>query len=109
MQTETTPRAPKITLVLDEVRADIARGAAYLDELSPGWRAELDTGYLDMNDCGRCVLGQLPAGSGVFERRPLSWLCDHGFWLSGGTRADYDVLTREWVSYLQSERGATID
>lgn len=106
MQTEEATRAEQ---VIDEVRRDIARGSAYLDDVSPGWHDEVDTETLDLNSGDRCVLGQLPVGSRVFEQYSISWLADHGFWFAGGNLADYVVLTREWVSHIEQARGATID
>lgn len=108
MQTETAT-ATKIELMLDEVRRDIARGSAYLDDVSPGWHDEIDTETLDLNSGDHCVLGQLPIGSRVFEQYSISWLSDHGFWFPGGDSADYDVLTTEWVRHIEQARGATID
>lgn len=37
----------------------VTRGAAFLDEKAPGWFHRLDRNALEMNDCSRCVLGQL--------------------------------------------------
>lgn len=36
-----------------------ARGSALLDDVHPGWRAELDVDRLDLNAVYDCVLGQL--------------------------------------------------
>jgi hypothetical protein len=37
----------------------VARGAAKLDEVNPGWRASIDGANLRMGGCASCVLGQL--------------------------------------------------
>ncbi len=35
------------------------KGARLMDEARPGWFNHIDTAMLDINDRGRCVLGQL--------------------------------------------------
>ena len=37
----------------------VARGAALLDELVPGWVTEVDLAWLKLADCSECVLGQV--------------------------------------------------
>lgn len=39
--------------------ARVARGAAWLDEVAPGWERKLDFGKMEMRECSRCVLGQV--------------------------------------------------
>jgi hypothetical protein len=46
----------------DEARARVARGAAHLDIIKPGWHARIDTGTLTLWDPCGCVLGQLNGG-----------------------------------------------
>lgn len=41
---------------LEEAAAD---GAAFLDEHHPGWWKQIDPDDLELNDCSRCVIGQL--------------------------------------------------
>ncbi|GIV61794.1 MAG: hypothetical protein KatS3mg044_0660 [Rhodothermaceae bacterium] len=43
----------------DVVRARVARGAAYLDAVDPGWHHRLDLATLTLADGTCCVLGQL--------------------------------------------------
>ncbi len=38
--------------------ARVARGAALLDEMVPGWDQRIDLDYLQMEDGRECVLGQ---------------------------------------------------
>jgi len=38
---------------------EIARGAAFLDEVRPGWERQIDIGTLELNACDQCVLGQV--------------------------------------------------
>lgn len=43
----------------EEARARVARGAAHLDQVRPGWESRIDVGTLTLHDeCG-CILGQL--------------------------------------------------
>lgn len=44
---------------LSEYIDNVARGAALLDELAPGWREHVDIHTLDVSDPYYCVLGQL--------------------------------------------------
>ncbi len=37
----------------------VRRGAAYLDDVQPGWHRQVDAGTLELASGGRCVLGQL--------------------------------------------------
>ena len=39
--------------------ANVQRGAAFLDEHVPGWRAHIDPYTLDLSYCRQCVLGQV--------------------------------------------------
>jgi hypothetical protein len=39
--------------------ANVQRGAAFLDEHVPGWRAHVDPYTLDLSYCRQCVLGQV--------------------------------------------------
>jgi hypothetical protein len=43
----------------EHARRRAARGAAYLDDVDPGWHRRLDLGALALPDSGSCVLGQL--------------------------------------------------
>jgi hypothetical protein len=86
----------------------VARGVALLDEKVPGWRERIKLGELALQDCRRCVLGQV---YGHFERGCLAldldedenpWLVGrYGFCLpniSVDTPAvsRYVVLTAAW-------------
>lgn len=50
-------RAPQVSP--ERARRRAARGAAYLDDVDPGWHCRLDLGALALDDGGGCVLGQL--------------------------------------------------
>lgn len=45
----------------DEARARVAKGAAHLDQVRPGWFNQIDTGILNLVQPCFCVLGQLYA------------------------------------------------
>jgi hypothetical protein len=45
--------------VLEELRRNVLRGAAWLDAKNPSWWAEIDLVKLEMSNCTNCVLGQL--------------------------------------------------
>lgn len=45
--------------LFDDLQSRVAAGAALLDEHVPDWRERVDPGSLVMNDCNRCVCGQL--------------------------------------------------
>ena len=44
---------------MNESRERVARGAAWLDEVAPGWERKLDLSVLDIADPDRCVCGQV--------------------------------------------------
>lgn len=50
-------RARRVTL--DNARRRVYRGAAYLDDVAPGWHREVDADTLALSSGGSCVLGQL--------------------------------------------------
>lgn len=62
------------------LRARVNRGAKLLDEQNPGWARKIKRIILDMNNCGKCILGQL---YGSFWEGRLSLglhdSCDYGF------------------------------
>lgn len=43
----------------DEAEQRVARGAAHLDRVVPGWEHRIDVGTLTMSCGGRCIVGQL--------------------------------------------------
>lgn len=43
----------------EKVRKRVERGAAYLDEVDPGWYRHVDSETLELADGRQCVLGQL--------------------------------------------------
>lgn len=43
----------------DTLTTNVERGAAWLDDVRPGWYLEIDVADLDLQNSRRCVLGQL--------------------------------------------------
>ncbi len=43
---------------LELIPSRVARGAAWLDETSPGWESKIDLGVLDIQQINVCVCGQ---------------------------------------------------
>lgn len=43
----------------EKVRERVQRGAAYLDEMDPGWHRQVDPNTLELGSGRQCVLGQL--------------------------------------------------
>lgn len=46
-------------LTKEEAGERVARGAAYLDRVRPGWHEQIDIGQLALESCTRCIVGQL--------------------------------------------------
>lgn len=46
-------------ITLERARLRVARGAAYLDDVMPGWYRQIDAATLELGDGRCCVLGQL--------------------------------------------------
>jgi len=106
----------------DEARARVARGAAHLDQVRPGWFNEIDTGTLTLSRGCRCVVGQL--NRGVFNVAAVGLpyfrlnadgthdVITHGFALDiftteldGGTReACYAPLQDAWIAAIADRR-----
>ena len=50
-----------------EARARVARGAAHLDQVRPGWFRRIDTGTLTLHDPCGCIVGQLCGTGDAFR------------------------------------------
>ena len=80
---------------MSDLAERVARGAALLDEKQPGWAAQIATDHLAMQDCGRCILGQLyghySAGYEKLRRQLQDYFLfsamEHGFTLSPRVQA----------------------
>jgi hypothetical protein len=80
----------------------VANGVTWLDEHMPDWPSKLSVTVLDIEDCQRCVLGQL---FGSFQEAPevATWSSIHleGDYVGdvrGFNGSDYHMplLTEEW-------------
>lgn len=87
-------------------------GMALLDEQSPGWWKHVDVACLDMNNCVRCVLGQVfgsflrgedmlridPQQYGFDVDMPYKLAC------SQSENLHYYVLTRLWTYVVRTRQ-----
>lgn len=82
---------------MGRIPANVARGAALLDDRMPGWRDEIDTVRLNLGNSCDCVLGEL---LGDYDRGLKLLGLDHrgavrhGFFKQG--RQTWDRLTAGW-------------
>jgi hypothetical protein len=89
------------------------RGASLLDRLCPGWDGLIDLDELDVDDPGRCVLGQLYGGydEGLFEidmeAVDMAPRVAHGFTLDSPDAAKMGDLTAAWRRLIEERRGVT--
>lgn len=102
---------------------EVAAGAAWLDEVKPGWEREIDLGTLDLTQCHHCVCGQslrdvaedagvfsgydyarLLATGSSFSNASWIWAVEHGF----SARDDDEWVYNEalWVELIK-ERFST--
>lgn len=47
------------TVSIEYARERVKQGAAYLDEIDPGWHRDVDPETLELSSGGSCILGQL--------------------------------------------------
>lgn len=96
----------------EAVRARVERGAAYLDQMDPGWHRRIDPDTLALDSGRHCVLGQLHGefrlGLGRSDVLSLSSAprfslspVAYGFKCVEGVseawqKRDYELLTRAW-------------
>jgi hypothetical protein len=80
-------------------KENILRGAAWLDENVPGWRAQIDVDILNMNNYIYCIIGQLDIDENTptetDEYALLSEKKELGFYAD-----DCKILTDGWIQYL---------
>ena len=60
---------------MESIEARVAKGAAALDKVMPGWESKIDLSILDLGDGCRCVLGQL-----FGEKATLEYQHANGWW-----------------------------
>lgn len=106
----------------EAVRERVQRGAAYLDEVDPGWHRRVDVETLELGDGQQCVLGQLHGefrlGLGrshllTLSSAPRTSLSPvaYGFKCVNGVSdewqaRDYDLLTAAWRSAVRQRQQA---
>ena len=71
----------------------VTRGIAYLDEHLPGWQDEIDWDKLEMDECEKCILGQL---FGNYERGLRVLGLDDGQRFGLATSGNWEKLTNLW-------------
>lgn len=100
-------------LTKEEAEARVAKGAAHLDRVWPGWAARIDVGTLALSSCVFCVIGQLSGGDYTdvltdFElgAYPEHYNADHyGFDISeDGDMSDFKRLQDAWVAAIADRR-----
>jgi hypothetical protein len=87
-----------------------AAGASFLDQQSPGWHRQMDTGSLNIARSDRCALGQLYGSyhRGLQVTGTASRSAELGFAASGstGNPDEYTRLTQAWVREIESRLDA---
>ena len=92
---------------MDEIdyASRVAKGVQWLNENHEGWRDAIDTDTLDMGSDHTCIIGQI---HGEFHDlyRPLTWMADHGFYLTGeeiagGPEDDWSLNHADMYSLLK--------
>lgn len=118
-----TRRARRITV--DGARDRVRRGAAYLDDVAPGWADAVDPSSLDLAHGSTCVLGQLHGSfsiglgrAGLFSlssapRASFSPV-DLGFHCVQGVcealqEKDYNYLNESWHEEIEIRCGRALD
>ena len=104
---------------LEEARIRVARGAAHLDQVRPGWQDRIDVGTLTLHDPCGCIVGQLARiEGGSFTGVWMDIL--HGQWteeLTAGvglgvfshSQADYAVLQDAWIEAIAARRHPVVE
>lgn len=95
---------------------DVRHGAAWLDEVKPGWRELIDLSTLDVESGQVCVLAQVFAAE-AYPIEGYDWAVedfemtarervDRGFTAREIDTYPYDfaALTSAWVHYLTNEK-----
>lgn len=106
------PSSPHLTLSVDDARARVAVGMAFLDRTKPDWWRRINPHLLDMQHSCLCVLGQVCGG--FYET--VGWLQQdnpryaeaeaRGFWISCNDwdynviRASYRTLQDAWIEAI---------
>jgi hypothetical protein len=86
----------------------VAAGMTWLDEHEPGWRQRIDRDRLDLQNCTRCIGGQLAGVYAAFLRRHgLSFSDAFLLGFNLGMGGDYDQLTATWRRLIATGRATS--
>ena len=92
------------------VQERVARGARWLDEVSPGWRDAVALGSLDLSSATRCLLGQVFAEAAADEHMTSGYEYARKRLVSGAERLEYPDWTaahgfdmRPWALLEEAE------
>ena len=91
------------------VRYEVLRGAAWLDQVRPGWDQEIDLTTLEMSNCARCIVGQLWGWADrLGTPKPAYYYHeDYGFDIPDehlSIEGAYEKLAEEWRDLITSRR-----
>jgi hypothetical protein len=98
-------------LTKEEAHARVARGAAYLDRIRPGWYARVNVTRLELWNCSQCVIGQLYVdfwvGTKRLWNRGIEATRDadspevrYGFALETANLCEYHALQDAWIEAI---------
>ena len=95
---------------------EVGRGIRWLDKNYPGWYQIIDVETLKLEDCQRCVLGQLGDFMETVEdavmgqahtKEGIRWSRIHGFAIGmGSLNRDWINLTNQWKTAIERIRNA---
>lgn len=93
----------------NRVEERVARGAARLDEVRPGWHRNVNVQTLDISSGRNCALGQVfgSYGVGTVAAGVTIDSAQHGFLSS--VDATYGELTAEWKRLIETRLEAEVD
>lgn len=98
----------------DEARARVAKGAAHLDRVRPGWFNRIDTGTLALRDPCGCIIGQL--GDGMYRRGfvelNITSVVPFGFdlpWGGPDNPSNFQLLQDAWIEAIADRLLPTSD
>jgi hypothetical protein len=87
----------------------VAKGAAYLDGIRPGWRDVINLDTLNIASCEQCIIGQLDGAYIKNEEKYFS-LPEQAEELGFAIRVPellkegYEILTKAWKEEILSSR-----
>jgi hypothetical protein len=102
-----------------DASARVARGAALLDVVRPGWFNRIDVGTLTLHDPCGCIVGQLAGHRGSCDNYTDEWIDlfganggdQHGVFVMydgvGSVRAAYQTLQDAWIEAIADRRFST--